>query len=184
MSDFTPDAFALRTTDAEGRSYGSFQWPREIGAMVTAPDWSSKPECGYGLHGLPDGLGDYDLLNSDHDAIWWVVGFIRTESVDLDGKVIAESDGSIAVDSLRGHRLRSAGDQDAELEADPGQRDDTDDQPHGRRRQTRRGPNEGAYQGPKLTRARCAPARVPRPYSASAQTAARATQDRFQATTR
>ena len=87
MSDFTPDAFALRTTDAEGRSYGSFQWPREIGAMVTAPDWSSKPECGYGLHGLPDGLGDYDLLNSDHDAIWWVVGFIRTESVDLDGKV-------------------------------------------------------------------------------------------------
>lgn len=28
--DFTPDAFALRTTDAQGRSYGSFQWPLEV----------------------------------------------------------------------------------------------------------------------------------------------------------
>ena len=87
MADFTPDAFALRTTDASGRSYNGFQWPRKIGAIVAAPDWLPKPECGGGLHGLPDGLGDYDLLSSGHDALWWVVGFVRAEAVDLDGKV-------------------------------------------------------------------------------------------------
>ena len=86
-ADFTPDAFALRTTDANGQSHGGFQWPSEVGAIVTAPDWSARPECGGGLHGLPDGLGDYDLLSSEHDALWWVVSFIRAEAVDLDGKV-------------------------------------------------------------------------------------------------
>ena len=85
--DFTPDSYALRTTNAHGLSYGGFQWPSEVGAIVTAPDWSARPECGGGLHGLPDGLGDYDLLSSEHDALWWVVSFIRAEAVDLDGKV-------------------------------------------------------------------------------------------------
>ena len=87
MTDFIPDAFALRTTDADGRSYAHFEWPREVGAIVTAPDWSPTPECGHGLHGLPDGLGDYGLLGDEHDRIWWIISFVRSESVDLDGKV-------------------------------------------------------------------------------------------------
>lgn len=84
---FVPDAWALRRTDAKGRSYGNFQWPLELGAIVTAPDWSPTPKCGGGLHGLPDGLGDYGLLGYGHGRIWWVVGFIRAEAVDLDDKV-------------------------------------------------------------------------------------------------
>src|SRR5690606_28847962 len=87
MSDFTPDAYALRCTDAQGRSYNQFEWPREVGAIVTAPDWAPAPKCGGGLHGLPDGLGDYGLLGDGHDRIWWVVSFIRAEAVDLGEKV-------------------------------------------------------------------------------------------------
>jgi hypothetical protein len=86
-ADFTPDSFALRTTNAAGRSYGDFQWPREVGAIVTCPDWSDRAECGNGLHAIADGLGDYALLSDAHDALWWIVSFVRAEAVELDGKV-------------------------------------------------------------------------------------------------
>ncbi len=74
----------LRTTDAEGRSHGGFQWPLEIGATVTAPDWDPAPKCGNGLHGLMDGLGQASHLSFDDDAIWWIVE--AADAVDLGGK--------------------------------------------------------------------------------------------------
>ena len=86
-SDFAPNAFAIRTTDSEGRSYNSFQWPREVGAVVTCPDWSDHAKCGNGLHGIADGLGNYALLSDTRDPLWWVVSFDRAEAVELDGKV-------------------------------------------------------------------------------------------------
>ena len=91
--DFVPDAFVIRTTDKDGKSYGGFSWPREIGALVEAPDWDPEngaepgDKCGCGLHGLLDGVGDWSLLSSAHDALWWIVGVKRAECVDLDGKV-------------------------------------------------------------------------------------------------
>lgn len=63
----------LRTTDANGRSYGGFQWPFEVGAIVTAPDWNPEPVCGGGLHGLLNGLGNSAHLSFGSDAIWWIV---------------------------------------------------------------------------------------------------------------
>ena len=54
--EFAPDAYAIRTTDKDGRSHGGFMWPQTIGAIVTAPDWNSEPVCGGGLHGLLDGI--------------------------------------------------------------------------------------------------------------------------------
>ena len=76
--------YFLRTTDSQGRAHGGFQWPTQIGAVVTAPDWLPTKECGNGLHGLLDGLGDSGHLSFDTDAIWWIVE--ADDSIDLDGK--------------------------------------------------------------------------------------------------
>ena len=42
----------LKTVAADGATHGGFVWPLEVGAEVTAPDWSDAIECGGGLHGL------------------------------------------------------------------------------------------------------------------------------------
>ena len=77
-------ALFLRTSDRDGKAYGGFQWPMEIGAVVTAPDWKRTAHCGYGLHGLLDGLGDSSHLSFAAGAVWWIV---EAESpVDLNGK--------------------------------------------------------------------------------------------------
>jgi hypothetical protein len=74
----------LRTTDKDGKAHGGFQWPREVGAVVTAPDWQPTSSCGQGLHGLMDGLGDASHLSFDADAIWWIVE--ADDAIDLVGK--------------------------------------------------------------------------------------------------
>jgi hypothetical protein len=74
----------LRTTDKDGKAYGGFQWPLEVGATVTAPDWKPTKECGNGLHGILDGLGDSSHLNFSDDAIWWIVE--AADAIDLNGK--------------------------------------------------------------------------------------------------
>jgi hypothetical protein len=81
---FEPDALAIRTCDPGGTSYGGFQWPMEVGSIVTCPDWRDSATCGNGLHGLLDGIGDWELTARDN-AVWQVVGVIRGECVDIDG---------------------------------------------------------------------------------------------------
>jgi hypothetical protein len=76
--------YFLRTTDKDGKAYGGFQWPMRVGAIVETPDWDAKPECGHGLHGLKDGLGDASHLSSASDAVWWIVK--ADDAVDLGGK--------------------------------------------------------------------------------------------------
>ena len=83
--DFTPDAWALRTADKNGRAYGGFQWPTEVGAYVECPNWNAEPVCGNGLHGYLDGLGSRDQLSTDADALWYVVEVVRAECVLIDG---------------------------------------------------------------------------------------------------
>ncbi len=77
--------YLLRTTDADGRSHGGFQWPES--GPVSAPDWLPTAKCGNGLHGLLDGVGDAGLLNWAPDARWLVVTVDEADIVDLDGKV-------------------------------------------------------------------------------------------------
>jgi len=84
VGEFVPDALAIRTVNKDGTSYNGFVWPSEIGAIVTCPDWDSAAECGNGLHGLLDGIGDWGLTARD-DALWQVVGVLRSECVDIDG---------------------------------------------------------------------------------------------------
>jgi len=50
----------LRTLSADHTSYGGFKNPVEVGAVVSAPDWSEEPCCGKGLHFIPWGLGHED----------------------------------------------------------------------------------------------------------------------------
>ena len=76
--------YFLRTTDKNGKAHGGFQWPMQVGAIVEAPDWNPRAECGNGLHGLKDGLGETSHLSSASDAVWWIVK--ADDAVDLRGK--------------------------------------------------------------------------------------------------
>ena len=55
--------YILKTVKADGSAYGGFVWPIEVGAEVVAPDWDPTPDCGGGLHGLLNGVGNGGLLN-------------------------------------------------------------------------------------------------------------------------
>ena len=78
----------LKTVAADGAAYGDFVWPLEVGAEVTAPDWSDAPKCGGGLHGLLDGRGDGGLLSWSPDAVWLVAEVpADAHLVDLGSKV-------------------------------------------------------------------------------------------------
>ena len=82
----TKSVFVIRSSDKERKSRGGFQWP-EAGP-VEAADWSPKPECGYGLHGLLWGIGNWSLCRcTDPSAVWQVVEVAGDTIVDLEGKV-------------------------------------------------------------------------------------------------
>ena len=80
-------ALVLRTCAADGASYNGFKWPLTVGAIVEAPDWDNKPECGNGLHGAMHGEGNGGLFNWDADAVWMVVEVDSDWIVNLVGKV-------------------------------------------------------------------------------------------------
>lgn len=67
--------WVLRTCGADGASQHDFRWPLTEGATVECPDWDDDDQrtCGGGLHGLPWGIGDGDLLDWDLTARWLVV---------------------------------------------------------------------------------------------------------------
>ena len=78
----------LKTVAADGAAHGGFVWPLEVGAEVTAPDWSDAPKCGGGLHGLLDGRGNGPLLSWSPGAVWLVAEVpADARLVDLVGKV-------------------------------------------------------------------------------------------------
>ena len=80
--------YILKTVQADGSAYGNFQWPLEVGAEVVAPDWDPTPDCGGGLHGLLNGVGDGGLLNWDNDAVWIVAKVPKkAQLIDLGDKV-------------------------------------------------------------------------------------------------
>ena len=86
-TDADTTALAIRTVNADGTSYNGFRWDLTVGAVVEAPDWDPKPECGGGLHGLLDGWGNYSLLSHKLDAKWLIVEVDRAWCVDIAQKV-------------------------------------------------------------------------------------------------
>ena len=78
-------ALMIRTCKADMTAHGGFLWPKS--GEVSAPDWSPRKECGFGLHGLLWGRGDWSLLNHNASAVWLAVEIVESEIVDLDGKI-------------------------------------------------------------------------------------------------
>ena len=90
----------MKSVPADRKAHGGFEWPAEVGAIVEAPDWSQKPVCGGGLHGLIDGRGDVGLLCKDAAAVWYAF-----ESIDADGNP-SDAD-AIAIDDAKGKCRRA-----------------------------------------------------------------------------
>ncbi|MDE2106751.1 MAG: hypothetical protein KGL39_56575 [Patescibacteria group bacterium] len=78
------EVLVLRTSAADGTSYGGFKWPDSVGAVVEAPDWDPTPRCGHGLHGLLWGEGDGSLLQWGSGSRWQVVAVKATDVVAID----------------------------------------------------------------------------------------------------
>ena len=74
----------LRSCRADGGSHNGWKYPLTVGAMVEAPDWNPKAECGGGLHGLLWGQGDTSLLCWDSDAWWQVFECDAADVVEID----------------------------------------------------------------------------------------------------
>ena len=81
-------AYILRCCDKDLRSHGGFQWPGQ--GLVEASNWNPKAECGQGLHGWLWGEGDVSASGSTHEdpeSIWIVARVMKSEIVELGGKV-------------------------------------------------------------------------------------------------
>ena len=91
-------ALVLRTSDKNGMSYnGTFQWPAS--GPVQCADWSPEAQCGHGLHGLLDGLGDYIHLTMGEGETVQVLEVERgdeleAEITNLRRQVQAATDGA------------------------------------------------------------------------------------------
>jgi len=90
LSAYDPEqhAYILRCCDKDLRSHGGFQWPGQ--GLVEASNWNPKAECGQGLHGWLWGEGDVSASGSTHEdpeSIWIVARVMKSEIVELGGKV-------------------------------------------------------------------------------------------------
>jgi hypothetical protein len=75
----------LRTCKKDGSSYGGYKWNLETGAINEAPDYNDRAECGGGLHGIKNGVGDAGYLNFSDDSIG-VVFSADADIIEFDGK--------------------------------------------------------------------------------------------------
>ena len=74
--------YGLRKIKIDGKNqFNNFIWPLEVGAEVEAPDWNPVPECGGGLHCLPNASGDWGLLEGEY---WAVLKFNKKDMVWVD----------------------------------------------------------------------------------------------------
>ncbi len=92
-------ALLLRTCQPGGVAWGGFVWPQE--GFVGAPDWSSSPTPGDGLHGLMWGAGAGVLLDWRDEAVWVVAEVDEASAIDLGGKVKVPSACVIYMGTMR-----------------------------------------------------------------------------------
>ena len=79
----------LRNCNPDGSSCNGYVWNTEIGAVNTCSDWIDNYECGNGLHGWLDGIGDTSVSNYNFSSLWLV---LEVENFNLlDGKVKFQS---------------------------------------------------------------------------------------------
>ena len=78
------ESLVLRACRADLTSRNGFSWKNK---HVKAPDWSSAPQCGSGLHGWLNGQGDPDMWGHRDDDKWLILAVKTSTVVDLGGKV-------------------------------------------------------------------------------------------------
>ena len=79
----------LRNCNPDGTSKNGFKWNTEIGAVNTCPDWIDNNECGNGLHGWLDGIGDSTVSDYNSSPLWLVAEVEKFN--DCGGKVKFQS---------------------------------------------------------------------------------------------
>jgi hypothetical protein len=85
------EVLIVRFVSQDGKSYGGFQHPMNVGETVTAPDWEANCKCGGGIHGWPWALGLGEGKECGWSKLWQVYG-VKPEDImhgepDLIGKV-------------------------------------------------------------------------------------------------
>lgn len=78
-------AYFFRFCEKDGKSFGGFKWPLEVGAIIEAPDADPAPVCGYGLHGFSIDSGNLGLVY--RKGITLVFSCDEKDVIPLDGKV-------------------------------------------------------------------------------------------------
>ncbi len=78
----------LRSCHAGFKARGGFQWPNQVGAVVTPARWDSSAECGNGLHGFLKGEGCGSLADWSETAEWLVIEADTTSVVNLGGEKV------------------------------------------------------------------------------------------------
>ena len=78
------ESLVLRACRADLTSQNGFSWKNK---HVKAPDWSSAPKCGGGLHGWLNGQGDPGVWEHQDDDKWLILAVKKSTVVDLGGKV-------------------------------------------------------------------------------------------------
>ena len=78
----------LRSCRADGSSQKGWKYPLTEGAIIEAPDWNAKAECGGGFHGLPFGQGDFSLMCWDDDAWFQVFECDAADVVQIDASKV------------------------------------------------------------------------------------------------
>jgi len=81
-------ALILRSCHAGFKAHGGFQWPSQVGAVVTPERWDSSAECGNGLHGFLKGEGCGSLADWSETAEWLVIEADAASVVSLNGEKV------------------------------------------------------------------------------------------------
>ena len=82
-------ALILRNCRPDGSSKHGFVWDTDIGAVNVALDRIKNEECGNGLHGWLNGIGDSSVSGYNNSNLWLVLEVDKF--VDLGGKVKFQS---------------------------------------------------------------------------------------------
>ena len=75
--------YVLKLLDKDYQAKNNFQYPQEVGAKISCPDWLPTQDCGNGLHGFLNGEGN--LSSTDYRAKAMILDV--KDYIDLDGKI-------------------------------------------------------------------------------------------------
>ena len=80
------EILVLRRNIYSNKSHNGFKYPKEIGAIVEAPDWIDSEQCGNGLHGWTQGAEDY--FDTGLKGYFYIIKVNKEDGfVDLGDKI-------------------------------------------------------------------------------------------------